>query len=487
MKKTISLLIILICFLALSEAEAKPKLAMSIFANETTCWTCLKSVNTISKAKLNNYQLEITLYFCSDNSELMSKLLKEYELTCKSILDPECLYAKKYNITRIPGIVIKDIERDSILLAENWEKPQEYLNMIIKYDKNYKQILKSDDNYLTAPITIKEADGTPIKMRYRSIIFNPKNKRYYCFIRDDEKTISILDSNGFVLEEINLQDYKEVEEFWSQGSPYFMNDSIFVWRSTSKKKYGQQVIYGLNICTKKIEKKGIIDTSHTTNNSSVYEYTVVPNANKLVFTKYYFLHNNLDTNEKLLLITDTNYNSVKYFGKVDPICSTTTMAANIMTFPATPTTYGGNIYYLMSLSNKLFVFDLDGNYQKTIELQFEKDYNPPLKNISEKITNDELFNIWSRYKIVANIFVQEDKIIVLGLNNVNNKETLKLEQHYFITVFDKSGKRIADTFQVPKGMRSARQIDGDMLLFSEQATDGTMALRWFDINKIINR
>lgn len=487
MKKIFAFLIIFMSFIAASNAEAKPKLAVSVFADETTCWTCLKSINTFSKFELKNYQLEITLYFCSDNSELMPKLLKQYELNIKSILDPECLYAKKYNISRIPAIVIKDITKDSIILVNNWDNPREYLNLMLEYDKNYKQISKQTDIYLTPPILIKEADGKPINMRYCNIVYHPKLKKYYCFIRDDEKTISILDSNGFVLEEINLQNYKEIEEFWSQGSPYFMNDSLFVWRSISKKKYGQQVVYGLNINTKKIEKKGIIDTSHTTNNSSVYDYNIVPKSNKLVFTKYYFIHNTLDSNEKLLLLTDTNFNADKYFGKVDPICETTTMAANIMTFPVTPTAYDSNIYYLMSLSNKLFVFDNDGKYLKTIELEFEKNYNPPLINIAEKINMDERFDIWGKYKILANIFVQKDKIIVVSLNNINNKETLKLEQKYYITVFDKAGKRIANTIALPKGVKSARQMIDDKLLVTQPGGDGSMSIRWFDIRKIIKQ
>jgi hypothetical protein len=487
MKTAILSLFLIINIFSATYAGEKRKLSMSVFADETTCWKCMKSINSITKAKLKNYKLEVTLYFCSESSELLSKIVKQNELNCKALLDPECLYAKKYKkITSIPGIVIKDVAKDSVIIETNWDNPKEYLKTITNYDKNYKINSKSENIILSDPIIIKEKNGAPINIHYCNIAYNSKMNRYYGFIRDDEKTISALDSNGFIIEEIDLKNYKEIEEFWAQGSPEFMNDSIFVWRSSSKKRGGEQVMYGLNINSKKIEKKGVIDTNQSTDNSSVYEYKVVPNANKLVFTKYYFKHSILNRNEKLLLMTDTNYNNDKYFGRIDPVCETTTLAGHFMTFPVTPESVDSNIYYLMSLSRNLYVFDLDGNYRKTIELDFEKDYNPPLVNIPEKISRNEHNDLWAKYKILANIFVRNDKIIVVGLNVVSNKETLKTESVYYITVFDKNGKRIINTTQLPRNIKNGRQMSDDRLLLIEPGSDGSKMIRWLDINTISN-
>lgn len=464
------------------KAEGKPKLSVSIFADEDVCWTCLKSINTISKVKLKNYQLDVIIYFCSDNDKLLSELVKKYELKCKSQLDPECLYAKKYNFSRLPAIVIKDKSIDSVLIEKNWENPREYINLITEYDKKLRNTIEKE-SYLSTPVKIKEKDGTPKNMQYCTAVYNHKFKRYYCFM-PDQKTISILDTNGFVSEEINLQDYKEIEEFWAQGSPYFMNDTILVWRSTSKKNSGQQVMYGFNIISKKIEKKGIIDESHTTENSSIYEYNVIPAANKLVFTKYYFKNDTLNRNENLLMLTDSNFNFDKYFGRVDPICETTSLAAHFMCFPITPVSVDSSIYYLMSFSKNLYVFDLDGNYLNTIELDFEKDYNPPLMNIPEVISS---YDIWDKYKIVSNVYVQKNRIIVIALNVRSNKETLKQENIYYITVFNKSGKRIANTIKLPNGLINGRQMVGDKLLFIESGDEGSKSIRWLDINKMISQ
>ena len=137
------------------KAEGKPKLSVSIFADEDVCWTCLKSINTISKVKLKNYQLDVIIYFCSDNDKLLSELVKKYELKCKSQLDPECLYAKKYNFSRLPAIVIKDKSIDSVLIEKNWENPREYINLITEYDKKLRNTIEKE-SYLSTPVKIKE-------------------------------------------------------------------------------------------------------------------------------------------------------------------------------------------------------------------------------------------------------------------------------------------------------------------------------------------
>jgi len=369
---------------------------------------------------------------------------------------------------------------------EHWNNPREYLDKIVEYDKNYRPTTDSI-SHLTPPILIKEADWSAMNIRYSEIVYHPKLKKYYCLLREESDKISILDSNGLLLEEINLKDYNEVEEFFSQGRSSFMNDSIFIWRNVSKKHYGQKTIFALNINTKKIVKSGLIDTSYTTENSSFHEFVAVPKTNKLVFAKYFFNNDIINRDEKLLLMTDTNFKPAKYFGKVDPICETTTMAAHLMTYPIYPAVYDNNIYYLMSLSNQLYVFDEEGNYVKTIELQLEENYNPPLKNIPEKTTREEYNEIYEKYKHLFFLLIQKDKIIVTAGSVKYNKETLKREVTYYITIFDKGGNILCNTFSLPKNMRVRPQVDGDLLLVSEAGNDGSLMLRWLNINDIIKK
>jgi len=149
MQKIITLILFFFCFnILLFSAEIKPKLSMSVFANETACWTCLQSIKNISNVKLTNYQLEIKMFFCSENDELIERLIKQYDLNFKKILDPECLYGKKYNFSSLPAIVVEDVERDSIIIKEHWNNPREYLNKIIDYDNNYKPLIKTTDSAL---------------------------------------------------------------------------------------------------------------------------------------------------------------------------------------------------------------------------------------------------------------------------------------------------------------------------------------------------
>ena len=491
MKKiTLTLTLLFVCFnsVLFAETEIKPKLRMSIFANETTCWTCLTSIKTIQNLKLVNYQLEIRIFFCSENSEMLDRLMNEHKIKCKTILDPDCLYAKKYAFSTLPAIIVEDRERDTIIISEHWNKPQEYLNKIMEYDKNYKPFEKQSnaDFNFNKSLLIKESDGTPMNIRYSDIVYNSKYNKYYCFLRSEEDRISILDSNGLLEEEINLREYSEVEEFFSNESPYFISDSILVWRNISRKIRGQKNIFGMNINTKKIIKYGIIDSSHTTNNSSVHYFIPVPQTNKLVFAKYYFANTTINKDEKLLLMTDTNYYPLKYFGKVDPVVETTTLAGHIMTFPGAPAVCDNYIYYLMNLSNQLYVFDIEGNYVKTIELQFDEYYNPPLINIPARASDDEMDEIYSKYKHNWQFFVQKDKIITIGTSIKINEETLKRESTPYITIFDKEGKKISNTFALPSKIRVRDQMIGnELLVTAEGSKPGSLIIHWFDISNLL--
>lgn len=480
MKRLTMLFLAILMCAVLANAGDKPKISISVFTNQQTCWTCFRSLNTYSNMKLDNCELEMTVFFCNEDDTLLASLMKEYELNVKATIDPECLYAKKYGITRLPGIVIKDKDRDSILLAENWSNPRGYKQLIIEYDKNYKPLVKHEPDYLSPKMIVRDSDGKPIKMEYMYVTYLPKRNEYYAFLQDDNENISVIDSTGKVKETINLLDVDGVSDFYQNDGLRFKNDSILVWTSPSNERNGSLVIYALNINTKKLAKKGLIDSTHTSNNSYLQNFNLLPQSNKLVMTKYYFRHNTLDKNEKLILITDTNFNADKYFGKVDPICEKTTLAANIMTSFVTPAVYNDYIYYLMQMSNQMYIFDSKGSYIKTIELQYPKNYNPPLKDIDTDATVDDKFDIWEKYKMMSNLFVQKDRIILIGLRNSVNEKTMTVDQQYYITVFDMNGKVKNETFALPKNLRIEDYIYGNRLLVTEKLEDGTMAIRWID-------
>lgn len=462
--------------LMVGNLHAKPKLSINVFTNKETCWSCFRSLNTYSKLKLENMETEITMFFCSKDDSMMTNLIKQYEIPCKATTDPECLYAKKYGMTRLPGIVIKDKERDSILIKENWGNPKAYLQLMKDYDANYKPVTKKEPEYLSPAIIIKDKDNNPIKMQYMEVAYNKLKDKYYCFI-NGEQNISVIDGEGKVIDEINILEMRELEDSFNNRKPVFLNDSVLVWIAYDKKKNGEQNIIGLNINTHKIVKKGKIELSYATENSFIEEYNVVEGKNKIVLSRYYFDNGVLDINDKLLVLSDTNLNSVKNFGKVDPICTKTTMAASKMTSYATPTSYDGKIYQLLSLSNQLFEYDSEGNYIKTIELDFEENYNPALENIPVKTNADEEFEIFAKYKFATNTVVQKDRIIVCAFSNITN-EHLSLEQYYYITMFDRNGKRIKDTFKLPKDCRVEGEINNGRILITQKQDNGTMAIRW---------
>lgn len=308
------------------------------------------------------------------------------------------------------------------------------------------------------------------------VAYNKKKNKYYCFLNGEEN-ISVVDSAGKVINEINIPVMKELEDSFNHRKPVFLSDSVLVWIAYDKKKNGEQNIIGLNINTHKIVKKGKINVAYATENSFIEEYNVVEGKNKIVLSRYYFDNGVLDMNDKLLVLSDTNLNSVKNFGKIDPICTKTTMAASKMTSYATPTSYDGKIYHLLSLSNQLFEYDSDGKYIKTIELDFEENYNPPLENIPVKTNADEEFELFAKYKFATNTFVQKDRIIVCALSNITN-DNLSLEQYYYITVFDRNGKRIKDTFKMPKDCRVEGEMNNGRILLTQKQEDGTLAIRW---------
>jgi len=65
-KITTLILLFFLCFNVVLFANTKPKLSMSVFVDESVCWTCLQSIKTMSNVKLEHYQLEIKIYFCNE-------------------------------------------------------------------------------------------------------------------------------------------------------------------------------------------------------------------------------------------------------------------------------------------------------------------------------------------------------------------------------------------------------------------------------------
>jgi len=465
--------------------EANNKIKIDIFSNEESCWTCLKGIDIISKLELENIEPEITLYFCHPSRELLNSLLRDYELEGKinTFLDPLCLYAKNYDFSSLPAIIIKDT-KDSVILKEIWGNPHKYTQLIRKIDNDFISEVENGNLIegleFIKTLTLKDKSQNEIFNNRFSGFYNYNNNKYYGFI-GRETILRVFDSNGITIDEIDIN--QDGINCFIPMSAQLTNDSNIIWADISLVT-GDFFYYSLNLNTKLINKKK--PNNKVDNAFLYYNFIQVPNTNKFVFALEYDRNIYLNDNSKLLLMIDENDN-IFHFGRFDTILSTLRMSFFMWNFVAITADNSSNIYSLLSLSNNLTKYDSNGNYIKTIHLEFEFDFLEKPVDLPEDIQyTDKKGEIYQNFKKLYKLFVLDDEIFTIHNIVIPNFEELKFrDKKYWLTRFEKNGKRIGNTISLPINFEPIYIRDNKILIQNLDSQTGKIFLHWYKIpNKI---
>jgi hypothetical protein len=474
---------LVICFILLSfslYANVSNKIKVNIFSNEESCWTCLKGTDLISKLELKNIEIDITLYFCNESQELLNSLLKDYDLKINSFLDPLCLYAKNYNFSFLPAIIIKDT-KDSIVLKEVWENPQKYVQLIKKIDNDFIADANENNNFVEGlefinSLTLKKTAEEPIYNNMFSGFYNSNNNRYYGFIGKATE-LSIFDSNGIIIDTINIEQDGVI--CFYPTAVLLANDSNIIW-SDFLPAVRERFFYSLNLNTKLITRK--VRANKSGEPMANRDFIQIPNTNKFV-CKLEVGNTYLDNNSKLLLIIDEKDSASYYFGHPDSILSTLKMSCFMWTSACIEADNNSNIYSLSPLSNKLAMYDENGNYNKIIYLEFNEGFLEKPIDLTEDVAyTDKMIDIYLNYKNLYKLFVLDNDIFVVHNIVVPNSEEFKFrDKKYWLTHFDKNGKKIGNTIQLPINYQPIYINNNKILIQHLDFQTGKIFLQWYKL------
>ena len=471
-------------FLISLYAEANNKVKVDVFSNEQSCWTCLKGIELITKLELKNIEVEITLYFCNESKELLNSLLVEYGLVINNFLDPLCLYPKHYNFTSLPAIIIKD-SRDSVVLKEEWNYPQRYVQLLKKLDNDFVGNTR-DTNFIEGlefvkSTTLKNTSQEAIFSNSFSGFYNPNNNQYYGAVGKATK-LSVFDSNGVNIDTIDLK--QEGVVCFLPIAVQLGNDSNIIW-SDFIPQTGERFFYSLNINTKIINRK-LTSKKLLENLDSSYidfTFTQIKHTNKFVVALGFDSNICLHNDSKLLLMIDENDNVSNYFGIADSILSYLKMSYFMWGGVSITADNNSNVYSLSPLSNKLMVYNKDGSYTGTICLEFDDGFlEKPIDLPKNVMYTKEMRNIYTNYKNLYKLFVLDNDIFVVNEIRVLNSEELKSkDKKYWLSHFDKNGKRIGNTIPLPINYQPISVYDNKILIQHLDSQTGKIFLHWYKI------
>ncbi len=452
----------------------KPTIKVKIFTSAATCWNCIdtKTLEKIRDLKLNNSNLDFEMFYCAKirNKNYLTEFKKENKLNFDFVYDPDALYPAKYNIKIFPAIVIEN-EKGEVVVKEEFKDLNKYISTIKKIDENihieeFKD--KLEGLKFSKKIILHNRDGSvydaPI---YYAIRFSSETNKYIIgSISIEDGQFFIFDSTG-TFEKVVPAVYEKINRIYENaGDIKIINDSIIIWTIMVKgEKSFERDFIKMKTNTEEILKhKKYIDSiakNITSSQSSLSGEYILLKSGKLILRHYPFDNIYLDSNFKLLAITDTNFNVIKFFGISDTICKNNRLS-RIMDRTSIAE-YNSDIYFIQNNSHILHKYDSNGNFVKDINLDFNKIYQIRTKELSAEFNKEEIINY---NKNACNI-------AYTSLNISNNiisvyyykKEGENQNPTHYIDRFDMAGKRISETAQIEDKNGMICYLDDKRVLF----------------------
>lgn len=487
-----SLLIFFLCFFPLFSSSnvdgtAKPVIKCRIFIdNYMTCMGCVEpnKMKKLQGLELSNSVLDLQIFYSGNvnSNDYLDDLKKNYGLnTLTFIYDPKGFYAKHYNVDYFASIIIVNAENE-VLLKEEIIDIDKYINFIKDLDSKI-DLQKFYSNKIKGlkflkKIVLKDKENNNFETPYDYYTFS------FCSDIDKYKIATnilqffLFDTTGHLTKEV-ITDYATLPtgdkiDFFANIDLKTPSDSIFIWSFYSlydkEKKRHERNIIKLNVNTNEIIKyKHGIDTILKDKTAFSIDFTMLEDG-RLIFKIYHYDDIYLDSTFKLLALTDTNYNIVKYFGVSDTLAKHYRLG-KIMAEPFV-VEYNSDIYFLQNNSYSLQKYDKNGDYLETIHLDLQKHYKILKKSFSEELDKREFLEYNTNYYRTMGLFIDN------GLIYVWYSKGTALSDHC-IDVFDMQGNRVKEIkIDLPC---KVSYIKDNKILLSNWWTDKNISCYWYEI------
>jgi hypothetical protein len=481
MKKVILLAVAIISIFKIHANDVSlintPIIKMMVLADKNTCWTCYKSIKSISQIELKNSRLQIQIMIASDDKSIIDNVKNLYKLESEIYLDPLGLYKKEYKFTNLPALVIYN-SKGEIEIKEEWKNPKKYADIIRdldEKDQSVKHLLIKGLKHIKTVGLIDDSNNIKKNtVNYFNGDINTNNEEYY--ISDQlNNRILVFDKNGKIIKNIGLPC-----DSLACNQPYrfkVYSNSLLAWVDFSKN--GVEEFNSINTKTNKITAHIFYNKNANYSDSLLLSQKIFRlNHTKNYIAEFRYPQNiNLNNNNYLLVLLDSNFKQIKAFGNSDSIFNKVAMARFVTGEIPIDIDSENNIYYITQLSKYVYKYNSEGILKNRTELDLDSSFKIEIKNYPSKETRDEIIDYRFKNSIVTKIKINNDNITVVYFNSylVDNSKQVK----YFVDRFTLDGKRqLKKPIELPCGWNPIAISDCKIVLYNDKRSD--LIFNWYE-------
>jgi len=398
--------------------EEKYKVSVAIIVDQYSCEVCIGHINPLYKTKFKNIEINMKIYFHSDNKQIMDKIVKENGWQAEVIQDPIGLYAKHFNVAIYPAIVILD--EDNNQLYNNYLGNVLYLKVLHKIDSLAEKITpKINEGYkITRTITLIKNNEKYITDQLQVCYDFYKNN--YWLIDVKNKSILMFDSVGKYYKEVQFP-YKEHFKYFYPWDINLLNDSIIYF--VDWPLAGGNYFIKMNINTGDTISVFNLDTYKNKRNDtagfSVNMYCYNKLNNNIIFHYNTGKPIEMQAGTPLLLLVDLNTNSFNQFAPVTQRLSKSDSRCGLSAVETFINYADNTINNIRGNTKILNIFDEKGNHIKDIDLDFSNNFKHSYQidlEMGEKYMN-QINEYRNSVSFIDIIDIINDTIYVFYYNN----------------------------------------------------------------------
>ncbi len=422
------------------------KAAFYIFADPTSCFTCLESINYYYNL-VKNHNVKFILFFNGVNNINKNEFQNLYKWDFEIISDPVGAYSNYYNVSLLPVFIIFDKRGNKKLVGKcggTDVSDDEIINALKYIDDNDVEL--SDHKFIEIkrfPLT--NTSGIVTSTRKRFLLYSRHNNNYL-LANSQMGKYQIFDSLGNQINEIDLEKLK-MNSYFIFKPVWVDQDSVILGINMDEK--ANRILYKLNIYNseyKTIENSYFDNDELGWNKGLIFYYN--PENDNILGYIFPLKSRKLNQNDSLLILIDENGSKINQFHIPNKVFESNNISFQYSCYFDRIPKHG----YLISVSPYDYVYltDFKGDLLKEIKI----DYDTTFKYIvyeEKKRSLPEMIDMNLNVSSVSAIQFDDMKNINIlyfsrVIEEIKNRDISisDIRLKYYLTTVDLEGNRIRD-------------------------------------------
>ncbi len=452
-----------------------------IFADPSSCYTCLMSINAYYSTISNLFKANFVLFLNSADSHYSNLIKEEYKWNFEIIPDPINAYKNFFKIKLMPLFIVSD-NNGKILFINKCGGTDVSLNQMISLINESKKNKGINEIYsnLTEIKRIKILDDNIQSDNNVSISYCSKYNKYLLLYSNLHK-LFIIDSSGKTKKIIDFNKLSNLNTINPFIPKFIYGDSLLLCVDMTVS--GDIIYYYLNINNFKVIKLNQLNKILSKDFDIGPDFLFNKINNCLVIIGSPKSKDYIPQESSFLFLTDSKGKLIKLFGKIDSIFYLHNYA-RIFDAKISSDEYG-NIYVIQELTNNIQIFNSDGIYLKDLSCQFGLNWKKMHNELNIKISPSEWVSINSNNSWLYSISCSVDSIIsIIYFNTIYPNDTVdpfsnKAEFRYYLYQMNFDGKIIFNDLELPKNTKPI-YTDGKSICLLDYSTN-IFEIIWFKI------